>query len=87
MSSTFGKNININIFGALYYIENRILVSALEVGEPISFGNAAYQIYIAQPNEDLWSLCKRLKVDANVLSSLNNLELPLKGGERIFVQR
>ena len=80
-------DISLNIFGALYYIENRILVSALEVGEPISFGNAAYQIYIAQPNEDLWSLCKRLKVDANVLSSFNNLELPLKGGERIFVQR
>ena len=72
----------------VYKKENRCFVTDVNVGDEVNYGPISYQIFVAYAGEDLWDVCKRLKVDATQLMLLNpTLELPCKGGEKIFVQR
>ena len=87
-SDLISVDIGMTLCGTIYYYESSYLMTKLECGEDLNFGSATYQIYFANANEDLWDVCKRLKVDADDLMRLNpNLNGSFKGGERIFVQR
>ena len=63
------------------------VVDATVVGEKAP-NDHAFSIYIAQSNEDLWTLSKRLSVSPDDLIKANpDLEFPLIGDERIIVYR
>ena len=87
-SDLISVEIGLSICGTIYYYESRYLMTEIEKGDDLNFGKATYQIYFANANEDMWDVCKRLKVDADDLMRLNpTLNGNFKGGERIFVQR
>lgn len=76
------------ISGNLYSQTHVSLIDNIKYGEPINYGDIAFQIYLARPNESCWNLCKRLHVSQEKLA-LYNKENPAtyNGGEKIIVYR
>lgn len=64
------------------------LIDNIKYGKAITYGDIAFQIYVAHPNESCWNLCKRLHVSQDKLA-LYNKENPAtyNGGEKIIVYR
>lgn len=64
------------------------IVDDISLGKPLDFSDYDYQIYLSNPNENLWDLCKRTKTTPENLSKYNkNLPLVLTGKEKIIVKR
>jgi len=64
------------------------MVDNITLGAELNFNGYDYQIYIGKPNETIWELCKRIKINPTKLSEINkNLPLVLSGGEKIVIKR
>ncbi len=64
------------------------MVTALELGEPMQIPSAAISLHIAKPKESLWDVAKALKTTPEMILLQNpELELPLRGGERVIIYR
>lgn len=76
------------ISGCLYCQTQVELIESIKYGKPIEYGDIAFQICIAHPNENMWDLCKRLHTTQEQLSS-SNRDLPnsFVGGEKVIVYR
>ncbi len=76
------------IMSNIYSQSQTTLIANIKYGKPISYGDIAFQIYVAHPNENCWDLCKRLHISQDKLA-LYNKENPAtyNGGEKIIVYR
>lgn len=76
------------IVGTLYQQSSIELIENVKYGKPINYGDIAFQIFLAHPNETKWDLCKRLKTTPESLAQYNK-EIPAvyQGGEKIIVYR
>lgn len=64
------------------------LVTDLVIGEPVEIPSAAISLHIARQKESLWDVAKALRTTPELILLQNpDLELPLKGGERVIVYR
>lgn len=76
------------ICGSIYHQTEVELIENIKYGKPISYGDIAFQIYLAHPNENRWDLCKRLHVTDEQLSACNkDLPTAFAGGEKVIVYR
>lgn len=72
----------------IYQRDSKDIIDNLNIGKSLDFSAYDYQIFIAKPNESMWELCKRIKISAEDLNSLNpNLPLVMQGGEKIIIKR
>lgn len=63
-------------------------LQTVEVAGEREADDVAISLYIAAPGETLWDVAKALVTDEDTLTELNpELELPLKGGEKILLYR
>jgi hypothetical protein len=76
------------ITGCIYTKNNVDLIDNVKYGKSLDYGDITFQIYIAQPNETSWQLCKRLHITQEQLVEFNG-EIPTNflGGEKIIVYR
>jgi len=76
------------INGCTYSMIQAQLIDNVKYNKPISYGDIAFQIYLAYPNETNWELCKRLHITREQLAEYNK-ENPdtYQGGEKIIVYR
>lgn len=64
------------------------MVTELSVGETVTIPSAAISLHIARTGEALWDVAKALKTTPELILLQNpELQLPLKGGERIIIYR
>lgn len=64
------------------------MVDNLSIGKALDFGMFDYQIFIAKPDETMWDLCKRIKINPDEIGKYNpNLPLVMTGGEKVIVKR
>ncbi len=64
------------------------LLQEVTEGEIKKTETSSISVYISMPNEDLWSLSKRLNTPPDEIIATNNqLQFPLSGKERIIVYR
>ncbi len=64
------------------------MVTDLQIGQPIEIPSAAISLHITRPKESLWDVAKALKTTPEMILLQNpDLELPLKGGERVIIYR
>lgn len=64
------------------------LIENIKYGKVLNYGDIAFQIYLAHPNETKWDLCKRIHISEEQLATFNK-ENPTTylGGEKIIVYR
>ena len=76
------------IIGHCYIAQEIELIDNIKYGNPLNYGDIAFQIYLARQNETIWDLCKRLHTTQEKLTEFNN-DLPstFLGGEKIVVYR
>lgn len=87
-SSVLDIDFEINVCGHIYIKENRNVLENIKFGKQISYGDIAFQIYIIQPDEDMWRLCKRIRIAPNELLKTNkDLVEPLRAGDKVVVYR
>ena len=82
----------IEVFAKLYlYVdiyckETSAVISEVTVGEEKLQSDCAIKIHIVRENETLWDIAKELGTSVDELMSQNeNLELPLKENDRVFL--
>lgn len=64
------------------------MVDNLSIGKALDFGAYDYQIFIAKPDETMWDLCKRIKINPDEIGKYNpNLPLVMTGGEKVVIKR
>ena len=76
-------------FAGSAYTQTQVeLIDNVKYGKTLDYGDIAFQIYIAHPNESAWDLCKRLHITQEQLIEYNK-EAPTTyvGGEKIVVYR
>ncbi|MBQ0098933.1 MAG: DUF3794 domain-containing protein, partial [Firmicutes bacterium] len=79
-------NLNFAVF--CEEIEKVKLLADVNVGEEKKTQTSSISVYISMPNEDLWSLAKRLNTPPEEICETNKeLNFPLSGKERIVVYR
>ena len=78
----------LHINGTAYIKNETDLIVNVKYGKTLNYGDIAFQIYVAQPNESCWDLCKRLHTTQDKLSEYNK-ENPVtyQGGEKVIVYR
>ena len=71
-----------------YESENIEMIDNISIGKSLDFSNYDYQIFLAQPNETTWDLCKRIKISPDDLNKMNK-DLPsiFDGGEKVIIKR
>ena len=64
------------------------LLNSIKYGKTYDYGDIAFQIIVAKPNENIWDFCKRAHVSLNKLEETNK-EIPsvFNGGEKIIIYR
>lgn len=68
--------------------QRKPMITSVNIGKPINFGDYDYQIYLAKQGETMWELCKRIKISPQELSQTNkNLPLVMNGGEKVIIKR
>ncbi len=78
----------IAVCGHIYVKENREILENIKFGKAYDYGDIAFQIYVIKPNEDMWSLCKRIKTSPTELLKTNkDLTEPLKAGDKVVIYR
>lgn len=81
-------DVELYVCAHFYYKENRSLLQSIKFGKQLEYGDIAFQIFIAKPNEEMWDLCKRIKISPEKLLQTNkDLSSPCKGGEKVVVYR
>lgn len=86
--SVLDIDFEINVCGHIYTQESRTVLENIKFGKQISYGDVAFQIYIIQPEEDMWHLCKRIRISPNELLKTNkDLVEPFKAGDKVVVYR
>ncbi|MCL2675438.1 MAG: hypothetical protein FWE84_02450, partial [Firmicutes bacterium] len=64
------------------------LITELNVGEIFTVPSAAISMHIARPREALWDVAKALRTTPELILLQNpELQLPLRGGERVIIYR
>ena len=86
--NTLVVDYELNVNGCYYTKTNVELIDGIKYGKAINYGDVAFQIYVARPNESDWNLCKRLRITPEKLAEYNK-ENPAMylGGEKIIVYR
>ena len=76
------------VTGNIYTQKNIELIDNVKYGTALNYGDVAFQVYIAKPNETSWDLCKRLHITPEQLAD-SNKDCPATyiGGEKILVYR
>lgn len=76
------------ITGNIYEQVQVNLIENVKYGKVINYGDIAFQIFVAHPNETKWQLCKRIHITEEQLTEFNK-ENPATylGGEKIIVYR
>lgn len=76
------------VSGTVYAKTETHLIDDIKLGNPISYDDIAFQVYVAHNNESCWDLCKRLHITQEKLMEYNK-ENPAtyKGGEKVIVYR
>lgn len=86
--NTLMLDYEMNISGCIYHQSQVELIENIKYGKPINYGDIAFQIYLAHPNENRWDLCKRLHITEDKLSACNkDLPTTFAGGEKVIVYR
>lgn len=86
--SVLDIDFEINVCGQVYIKENRTVLENIKFGKQIGYGDIAFQIFIIQPDEDMWRLCKRIRIAPNDLLKTNkDLVEPLRAGDKVVVYR
>ena len=63
-------------------------VTDLMIGDELEEKTNAISIYLARPDDTLWSVCKALGASAELITELNpDVQFPLSGKERILIYR
>lgn len=76
------------VCGSIYHQVEVELIENIKYGKPTNYGDIAFQIYLAHPNENRWDLCKRLHVtDEQLCASNKDLPVSFIGGEKVIVYR
>ncbi len=79
---------NLKICVKIYSKLTSTVICEVVEGEAIVQNKNALTVYVAEPNESLWSLSKKIKKSMEEVSRCNpELEFPLKGNERIIIYR
>ena len=79
-----------NLYFSVYLeeVEKVKLLNDVVLGEEKKAQSSSISVYISMPNEDLWSLSKRLNTPPEEICETNkDLQFPLSGKERIVVYR
>ena len=86
--STLMIDYELCVSGSVYTVSQISLIENIKYGKDYDYGDIAFQIYVAQPNENMWELCKRLHITQEQLVEYNK-ETPTNyvGGEKIVVYR
>ena len=76
------------VSGNVYTNKDVQLIDSMKIGSTINYGDIAFQVYIAKPNETSWDLCKRLHITPEQLACYNK-DCPTSyvGGEKVLVYR
>jgi len=76
------------VSGSVYTISQISLIENIKYGKDFEYGDIAFQVYVARPNENMWELCKRLHITQEQLIEYNK-ETPTNyvGGEKVVVYR
>ncbi len=78
----------LHISGCCYTKANVKLIDNVKYGKNLNFGDIAFQVYVARPNESDWELCKRLRITPEKLAEYNKENPAIYlGGEKIIVYR
>lgn len=68
--------------------EQHEMIDNYTIGKPLNYGEFDYQIFIAKQNENIWDLCKRIKISPSEITNYNkDLPAVCKGGEKIIIKR
>ena len=64
------------------------MLETIKFGKSYDYGDIAFQIIVAKPNEDVWEFCKRAHVPLSKLEETNK-EIPpmFTGGEKVIIYR
>lgn len=85
-----GKEIEVSsdlsVYVDMYGMNTMQIISSLSLGEEKQKDDCSLYIYIAKPNDTIWDIAKEMNVSEDLILSQNpELELPLKGGEKIII--
>lgn len=73
-----------------YYVNKHQtkMLDNIKYGKNYDYGDIAFQIIVAKPNEEIWEFCKRAHVPLSKLEEINK-EIPsmFNGGEKIIIYR
>lgn len=87
-SGEIEANIDLIINARGVKTQEMTLVSSMEKGEKKENDNVAISLYIVEKGETVWQVAKAMSATEDRLLAQNpDLELPLKGGEKILVYR
>ena len=87
-----GKELDVSatlfVYADFYGSKCEAVISELEEVEEKPESNTVLTIYVVKPNETIWEISKRLNINPdNLLEQNANVELPLKGGEKLIVYK
>ena len=64
------------------------LIDKINIGKSYEYGDIAFQIMVAKPDEDIWQFCKRAHISQEKLMEMNKETPPIfQGGEKIVIYR
>ena len=87
-----GKEIEVSaeliVYSDIYDTEERCVISQVVFGEEKKKDDCSLYIYVVKPGQTIWDVAKDVSVSQDLILEQNaDVELPLRGGERLVVYR
>ena len=87
-----GKEIEVSadlsVYSDMYRLNDVCVISNISLGDEKPQDDCALYIYIVKPNETVWDIAKDMNVSQELILEQNpEIELPLKGGEKIVIYK